>query len=345
LCPGVNCIVGRNAQGKTNLVEAVNLLSAGKSFRTSRTQELIQWGEREASVMADVQLRSGFNAFGLILREKGKEAYVNHQRLSSISELVGRMLCVTFSPTDLSLIKGSPELRRRFIDRHAVDLNPGLMQQILAYYRALKHKSSVLRGQAASPAMLAPWNELMVQAAKPLWEARWGMLQRLQEKANAFYQRFSEADGTLELGLKSSAVKSEGDIQERQIREYFEKNIPREIAYKSCLAGPHRDDVVIRIGGKEARAYASQGQTRSVVLALKLGVIALLEETRGEMPIVLLDDVSSELDKERSDALNKMIFGAGRQVFITDTDASVQEIGKESQHALFRIEDGRVEGG
>jgi len=316
--PGLNLICGQNGQGKTNLIEAINLLSAGRSFRTQTLAELVRWGEREASVFALVKGALSDVELGVSITASGRSAFVNGDEVGSLADFVGRLLCVTFSPTDLAIVKGSPQVRRKFLDRHLVDLEPGLIGFLLDYSRALRSKSAVLKRGDADAAALEPWNVVLARAAAPIIRARRAVLRALEERADEYYRTIARHDGRVTLSLETGITGDEPSADDIFLQ--LTAVATREMRYKAAILGPHRDDIQIAIDGHDARAFASQGQSRSIVLALKLGVIGLLETQRHESPIVLLDDVDSELDQSRCDALFELVYQTKRQVFVTGTD-------------------------
>ena len=335
LSSGLNIITGRNGQGKTNIVEALNLLSLGKSFRTSKLSELIAWGKDEASVFAEVVLAESEVRLGVILRKGSRETLVNDDK-TPLVQFVGRLLCVTFSPTDIEVIKGAPQERRRFLDKHLVDLHPGILKNLVSYATALKNKNALLKSGCTDRTKFQPWNRVLAREAALIGATRREFVSRLNEESSRIYSQFAESDGELTTRLKEDIP--EGD--EARIIEVLESEVAREIGMRSSLRGIHKDDLIISIEGKQTRHYASQGQSKSSILALKLGVIELLEKRKGERPVVLLDDVDSELDRVRTSALYGQILKDGRQVFITGT-----EVGNHIRERFSSFREYEVRGG
>lgn len=342
--PDLNVIVGNNGQGKTNLIEAISLLSLGRSFRTSRQQELIHWGEMSASVYGTVVSQAGTKELGIILEGRTRKAFVDGKKVAAINDFFGNLICISFSPGDLSLVKGFPQERRKFLDRHVADLFPPVLEHYLAYYRALKHKNELLRCEAPEPEALRSWNMVLAQSAWQILNARARFLQGLEPLAAALHRRFGGQDGELTIALQGTLAhegKMPGGAQE--VFEILEHFSAREIAKQGSLAGVHRDDLEILLNGKSARAFSSQGQTRSVVLSLKLAVIELLRQVRGEEPVVLLDDVDSELDSKRSNAFFEMLSEHAHQVFITGTDVQhLARVWKNKGVSVLCIENGQL---
>ena len=316
--PNVNFIVGANGQGKTNLVEAFNVLSLGRSFRTSSLRDLVQWGHKEASIFARVEQDHEDLELGIAIQGGERLAYVNGNQAKSLSEYVGRLLCVSFSPDDLELVKGGPGERRRFIDRHLFDLKPNLMADMLQYQRALKNKNVLLKSGEQSHERYLPWNQILAETGTKIVRERIVLVQALEEAAREIYSSFAPQDG--ELGLKCINTLSLDNLDQETVFKFLTENLSKEINRQRTTFGPHRDDIEISIAGHEARSFASQGQTRSVVLALKLAVINILEEKRKESPIVLLDDVDSELDRKRGEAFLSLVLSQKRQILVTGTE-------------------------
>ena len=338
-------ITGLNGNGKTNLSEALYLLSGSRSFRTNSSSDLVRWGAKEASVFGTVERSNGSDEIGISLTSSGRTAFKNGSELNSVSELVGSCAVVAFSPSDLSLVKGSPAGRRKFLDRNMVELQPTFLATLMAYQRALGSKSALLKNPRVDIAQLEPWNELLTEYGGKIVENRVKFLELLNEKAGKIHQEFAQADGLLKLTLESEVLNSNQQASADFTYQELKRLAPREIALRSPLFGPHRDDVAITLGaGVDSRAFASQGQSRSIVLALTLGVIELLEERLGESPIVVLDDVDSELDAARSEKLFSTLVQRDRQLIITGTSqppaALVKGVHQEVQ--LVRVHEGQV---
>ncbi len=322
-------ITGLNGNGKTNLVEALYLLSGSRSFRTNSQSDLVRWGAKEASVFGTVQKAAGTDEVGISFTSSGRTAFKNGSQLGSISELVGSCAVIAFSPSDLSLVKGSPAGRRKFLDRGMVALEPAFLNVLMAYQKALASKNALLKEQGVTLQQLEPWNELLTEYGGKIVDKRLNFMKSLGEIATEFYSQFAPSDGQLSLSLESDFVKGEERLSGERIREEHRRVSSREILLRSALAGPHKDDVAISFGnGIDSRAFASQGQTRSIVLALTLGVIELLEKALGEAPIVILDDVDSELDAERSKRLFSALVSKQRQLIITGTAQPPPELAR-----------------
>lgn len=336
----VNFIIGGNAQGKTNLIEAINLISTTHSFRTSTIKDLVNLGQTEMSVCLNLFDNNGKQELCFSFSQNGRKQYVNGEKKSA-TEFISRLCCVVFTPTDLGLIKGTPDGRRKFIDRHIADIDNSFIKNLLEYNRALKSKNIILKSSNPNPQMLQVWNELMAKTAININKARKNFLTRLEETANETHKVFSSQDGLLSLKLKSN-INSKEELTEDELLKVFNSNLQKEIVIQSCLIGPHRDDIIIKIGDRDVKAFASQGQTRSVVLSLKLGVINILEKDRQDQPILLLDDVDSELDEYRRREFFEYILSSPRQVFITGTNADIIKLCSTTCQTMY-LRDGVLE--
>lgn len=319
-------ITGQNGNGKTNFVEGLYLLSGSRSFRTNTQSELVRWGGKEASVFGTVVTDSGGVEVGISLQPGTRKAYRSGEALPSVSDLVGTCSIVAFSPSDLSLVKGPPAGRRKFLDRHMVDLSPSFLNVVMGYQRALASKNALLKAGICDGNQIAPWNELLTEYSVKTVDNRVKFIETLCKSAVKFHAEFAGGDGELELSLESDFVSSGGVLSSVEIRALLDKASARESALRSSVIGAHKDDVAINLSGVDTRAYASQGQTRSVVLALKLGVIEMLEEAVGEAPIVILDDVDSELDEARTERLYQALIRKQRQIFITGTEKPSEKL-------------------
>jgi DNA replication and repair protein RecF len=336
-------VTGPNGNGKTNFVEAIYLLSGSRSFRTNTSSELPHWGSQECSIFGTVTHKSGTETLGLIYTPGERKALLNGTPLESIAELLGRLRVIAFSPADLSLVKGSPSGRRKFLDRHMVDLQPSYLKILMSYQRALASKSALLKGSNVSYQQLLPWNELLVEYGGKIVENRLNFIKGLNEKAAIFHTKYAPTDGALGINLESDFLQKDGTVSFETIAQTLHNASQREIAMRSTLVGVHRDDINISLGGVDSRAYASQGQTRSVVLSLKLGVIDLLEESLGESPVVLLDDVDSELDALRSEKLFAALLEKPRQLIVTGTGNPPSQLADSRELQMLRVTTGSIE--
>ncbi len=336
LAPGMVCIVGQNGQGKTNLVEAISLISFGRSFRTNDVKDLLRLKTDEASVFASVvsqKLELEGSApekrnLGIIISGGKKKATIDGDDCRSVAELFPLLRCVTFSPTDLAIVSGAPGERRRFFDRHSVNLDQTLVWSFVEYQRALKSKQTILRNDSngnVTEHSLAPWNALMSESGARVINARAVLLAKM-EPILARYSAILFDDPTA-ITLKPRGPSTHlfvdragAEVTSADLLTQLNEAAQREVAQQRTAVGPHRDDVIPYIFGHDARSFASQGQSRSIVLVLKLAMVELISTVCGENPVVLLDDVDSELDAKRREAIFSSMAKQSGQLIITCTE-------------------------
>ena len=334
---GVNILHGDNAQGKTNLLEAIWLFTGGRSFRGARDGELPSFGGEGAHL--SMRFHAGDREQEAALRiERRRTATLNGLDLPAASKLAGIFCAVVFSPAHLSLIKDGPEERRRFIDTAYCQLRPGYIATLSEYQRALAQRNALLkaiRKEGADPELLDIWDRRLAQSGCRVAAARTAYCQKIAAPAGEIYAGLSGGRETLCLRYETSGEKEGGA---EALEALFRQRRQTDIAAGFTTAGPHRDDLHVEIGGLSARIYGSQGQQRSAVLALKMAEASLLREITGEQPVALRDDVMSELDVSRQDYILNHI--EGWQVFITCCEPAA--VLRLTGGSLFRLEQGRI---
>lgn len=335
LSPYLNIVLGKNGQGKTNLLEGISLLSTTKSFRAKKPKELIRWGAESASVFATLHREESSINLAVQISSDKRTFYKNDEEVTKINNFLGTLLTVTFIPQDLELIKGSPAGRRVFLDKCVVDISPEMFASYSHYRKALEHKNALLRNSEISYKEISPWNEILAKHGAKIFQARFETLKALERETNEELEilKSPEKQCSLELETKSSSIESE-------FYHKLEQSFQRERERRGSVFGVHRDDVAIRIDEIDARSYASQGQTRSLVIALKLGSLRLIESRRHEAPVVLLDDVDSELDSTRRENLLTRVQGGDRQVIITGTGGEHFDVLENAKR--FLVSQGQV---
>ncbi len=325
--PHVNIFIGRNAQGKTNLLEAIYFLALTRSQRTSSDKELVRFGAPFANLEGHVQKSQIDVSLKLRVTPKGKKAWVNALEQPKLSKYVGQLNAVSFSPEDLSLVKGSPSIRRRFMDLEFGQIDPNYLYFSNQYRQVLRQKNHYLKQlglhQASDRMFLGVLSDQLAGLAAEIVVRRFKYLKQLDLAARCAQKAISATQEKLELQyLPSVRGVTETDTVEQvyqRLRATFAKEESNEIRLGTTLVGPHRDDLSFLIDGQDARLYASQGQQRTAVLSLKLAQIDLVHNLTKEYPILLLDDVMSELDHHRQSALLNFIHGR-TQTFMTTTD-------------------------
>lgn len=333
-CDEINIIYGDNGMGKTNILEAVYYFSYGRSFRSSG-REVIKDGEKESRIKLDFK-NNERNYEGEIkfLSGKRKEIYINEIELKKTSQLLGNFICVLFTPDEMSIIKGMPDIRRKFCDSAIMPLRPQFIKELIKYKTIINQKTALLKSR--DYITLDIWNEKLADCGSRIMMMRNSYIERIKEKANEIQKDIS--GGKEELNIRyNPSVKMGEDIKEikenflKKLEEYKEKE--KENLF--CMTGPHRDEIDFEINGKNAKSYASQGQIRTSVLCLKSAQMEIIREESGSYPVMLLDDILSELDKKRRDFLISQI--KGKQIIITCTD--VENSFKNSN--IIHIKDGK----
>lgn len=325
--PGVNVIWGENAQGKTNLLEAIGFLSGARSHRARGDKELISFHRDRGTITAEVTSRGrDFLLEVQLFRGARRRLIVNHVKCKTAAELGGIVQTVLFCPEDLALIKAGAAERRSFLDHAICQLRPRYAEAQAQYSKLLDHKTRILRDWEKHPSLLdvlEEFNEAMARAGALVIHYRAHFVRKLAEKAAQIQTEFSGGRETLALHYATvSTVRDPlGPTVElyEDLRRHQDSHAKAERDARSCLSGPHKDDLVARINGQPARQYASQGQTRTAALSLKLAERELFRDDTGQWPILLLDDVLSELDARRQDFVLRRITGG--QVILTGCEA------------------------
>ncbi len=318
---GMNVIWGENAQGKTNLLEAIGYLSSAKSHRSRTDAELIQFGTDSAQIKAKLQHRGRTFEMAAELKRTGRRHMtVNHQKVQKLAELSDTCRTVLFCPEDLRLIQDGAALRRAWLDQAIGSLRPKYADALLFYQRALTQKTRILRSEDGRfLPVLAEFNEALARAGALLIRHRSYFMRRLYPYMEEVVGDFSRASESLSACYETSAGIGDPFGSTQSIYEALKTQLDeaetQERHARLCLVGPHRDDVVVQLDGKDARRFASQGQARTLALSLKLAERMLSAEDTGSMPLLLLDDVLSELDEKRQGFVLERI-GDG-QVFLT----------------------------
>ncbi len=345
--PRVNVITGRNAQGKTNLLEAVYYLAGARSFRTRSDRDILHMEETEGAVTGCIASEVREQRIDIYLsRRERKKIFVNGVHMKSSSELSGRFACTLFCPDDLELIKGGAAERRRFMDLAISQLRPKYADLLTNFNRIYEQKTRILRDYRDRQDMLDVLDEFSLNLAKygaELMRYRASWCARAAQAAADIHGEISGCEEKLRLDYRTiSAVEDPLGMSAREILDALLRQQERlrqaEIDAGQCLAGVQKDDISVRIDGSEAAKFASQGQIRTAALSMKLGEWTICREELGSSPVLLLDDVLSELDAARQDYVLNSIQGG--QVLITCCDE--EEVTRKTGGRILRIEGGRV---
>ncbi|MBU9710607.1 DNA replication/repair protein RecF [Evansella tamaricis] len=346
----VNVIIGENAQGKTNLMEAIYVLAMAKSHRTPRDKELIQWDKSFAKVEGHLVNRNGPLQMEVIFSQKGKKVKINHLEKKRLSDYIGTCNIVMFAPEDLNLVKGSPQVRRKFLDMEMGQIYSIYLYHLSQYHKVLKQRNQWLKDviqkkHKQDNTMLDVMTDQLISSAVHVLEKRFTFLHKLQAWAQPIHKEISRGSELLKIKyLPSINVSEEMDLSTMRItiEQEFQRLRAKELQRGTTIAGPHRDDLQFIVNDRDIQTYGSQGQQRTTALSLKLAEIQLIREKVGEYPILLLDDVLSELDDYRQSHLLNTIQGKV-QTFVTTT--SVEGIHHQTlrEAQLYVVEDRKIE--
>ncbi|MBT2217223.1 DNA replication/repair protein RecF [Virgibacillus dakarensis] len=344
----INLIVGENAQGKTNLMEAIYVLAFTRSHRTPREKELIQWEQEYAKIEGRITKRNQTFPLEIVVSAKGKKAKLNRIEQQRLSDYIGALNVVMFAPEDLTLVKGAPQIRRRFIDMELGQIQPRYVYHLGQYQKILKQRNHLLKqmqpGNTQDRTMLAVLTEQLIEHAATLLERRFVFLDMLRNWANPIHHGISRGLESLEIRYSPTIEVSEATNKEKIETVYldkFQQLQEKEIERGTTLIGPHRDDLIFLVNNKDVQTFGSQGQQRTTALSIKLAEIELIRNEVGEYPVLLLDDVLSELDDYRQSHLLNTIQGKV-QTFVSTTN--VEGINHETlkKAEFFRVKDGIV---
>ena len=341
--PSVNLILGNNAQGKTNLLESIYITSMGKSFRTSKDQEMILFGEEFGRVKVNAQKDYYDTSVELILsKDSKKSAKVDGVKIKKSSQLLENIYIVIFSPEDLRIVKDEPEKRRKFIDRELCQLRPKYYEDLSNYKKVLLQRNAYLKEYEVDPAILDLWDMQLAKYGASIMMMRADFVKKLDKISRGIHGAITNGKENLELKYvpNVSLTGSLAELEEsyyKMVRGTFDNDLRQRTTTK----GPHKDDLEFYIDGISVRSFGSQGQQRTSALSIKLAELSLIKEETGEEAILLLDDVMSELDLERQEFLVKSL--ADIQMFITTTEIPDKLKETLPEGKTFYVTAGRVE--
>lgn len=343
---GCNVIFGENAQGKTNLLEALVFLSCGKSPRARTDREMIRFDAPAARLLASVSARErDFQVQADLFRDRRRKLSVNRVPAKNSAALSQVYHTVFFCPEDLNLIREGAAARRKFMDTALCQLRPRYAAVLADYHRAYEQKTRILRDAEERPDLLAAlpeFNEQLVRLGAVLIHYRARFVQRLHEYAAANHDECSGGRETLALQYATVSTVTDPAAEPaavaEQLREHMARHQAAERASRLCLSGPHKDDILVSIDGRDARQYASQGQTRTAALAMKLAEREIDKNVTGAYPVLLLDDVLSELDPRRQEFVLNRIDGGQVMITCCEDDRLPRLLGGR----VFHVEQGVI---
>lgn len=327
---GINIFYGNNAQGKTNILEAIFLCSIGRSFRTNKEKELIQFGEDFATVQLDFAKKDREGSVKYTINPK-KSITVNGVKIKRLSELLGNINTVIFTPDDINILKNGPAARRKFLDIYISQLRPNYLYTLNLYGKTLEQRNNYLRLPEKKEEMLEIWDEKLAEYAEIIFHYRQEYIQKIKEKIQKIHQNITEGKEEINIFYRS-------DFENKEQFQKILKNHRKIDFMKGYTSkGIHHDDFEVFLNDKMVNVYGSQGQHRTAMLSLKMAELEVIEEEIGEAPILLLDDFMSELDQTRRKNFLQYIRNA--QVIITGTEKMEFE---NLDYSIFHVQKGEI---
>ena len=336
---GVNIFIGKNAQGKTNLLEGIYLNAFGKSFKNVKDKELIKFGEEYCRIKTVSENEEGENTTEIVIKNDGRKGIKKDGvKVRRASELLDRIYIIVFSPEDLRIVKDEPEKRRKFINRELCQIRAGYLYDLNEYNRILKQRNIYLKEREIDEDLLDIWDRQLASCGTRIIRKRKQFIERIDEISRKIHYGITDNQERLALKYESNIPASANT--EEDFYELLVATREDDIRNGTTGRGPHRDDFSINADAVDLRKFGSQGQQRTAALSLKLSEIKIIEEEKREKPVLLLDDVLSELDNDRQVMLIKSL--GDNQLFITTTDIIESVAAKLPKGKYFKIVEGQV---
>lgn len=340
----INIFVGKNAQGKTNLLEAIYICATGKSFRTNRDREIINLNKYEAYIGSKINIGKTEKLIEIKLeKDRPKRIKINKVELKNFKELYNGLNVVVFSPDDLKLIKDGPGERRNFLDMSISQIRPVYKYNINKYNKVLYQRNNLLKTNKPKSDIINLLEIFDIQLARigtEIIKSRIEFVDKMSKISTKIHNKLTLGKEDLNLNYNSNVKFYNKNNIEKNFLEQLKKYIDKDLIRGFTSVGPHRDDIQIEINGVDAKIFASQGQQRTIVLSIKLSEVEIIKMERGVYPVLLLDDVYSELDRDRRKYLTRSF--NNMQTIITSTDIiDFNEI-KEIDKSIFHIENGEI---
>lgn len=345
--PGLNVFIGENAQGKTNLLEALHFCASLRSFRTRKDKELIHKDQEQAYIKLETINQDGPQMMELLLRQDQKKRIrKNGLSVTAMEDVMGTVKAVLFSPEDLKVIKDGPQERRLFMDSEMIQISPRYYYSLKRYQKIIKQRNQLLKNPSVTEEQLSIWDDQLAVYGATLMQLRHGFLKDLLALAYGIHAEITEKRENLDVTYKPAMALpkewSQWNLQTLQHHFMSELQKARKIDLyqKTTHQGPHRDDIHFKINEMDVRQYGSQGQKRSLILSLKLAVLEWMKQESGEYPVLMMDDVTSELDHRRQEYLFRYLKPV--QTFVTTTHLE-DHIKEYARGSIFSIHQGRIE--
>lgn len=331
-----NLLIGANGEGKSNFLEAIHLLSTTRSFRRSKDREMVKFGASSANVCAATV---SFSVELTIPAHGRRVARINEALVPKVSDLIGRLPSVCFSTCDMQIVRGEPADRRRYLDIELSQIRPRYLESFASYRTALMHRNALLkaiRAEGQSQTSLGVWNDKLAEAGETIRDLRMEFVAELGPIANEFHALLTNGRETVRLEYEPGS-----GFARLPIRDQLQASLSADLAAGHTTVGPHRDDLKIEVGGYDARSFASQGQQRTAVLAVKLAQVEYWKRFHKTIPILLLDDIFSDLDSQRREQVLE-VSGAMGQVIITATDIHAVEAEINAAAKVINVKSGKL---
>lgn len=296
-----NVIFGFNGQGKTSLLEAIALFALGKSMKSHQDKDMIRFGQEVAQLRLMIQTQGSVDQLAMKISAKGKQILINQVKKKSLTELIGKLRVILFTPDDLAMIKDGPETRRKFVNQYLAQISPDYIKNLREYNQLLNQRNQLLKQNQVSA--IPTWDESLSRTGIKIIMARKEFLNRIQALAKERYYEIANAEDELTLTYKPAINAEQPDKLIHIMMEQLRNSLLKDLEKGYTSIGPHRDDINFEINQMSASRFASQGQIRTAVLATKFAILDYFYESIGDYPILLLDDVMSELDDRRRKAL------------------------------------------
>ncbi len=344
---GVHILYGKNGAGKTSILESIFYLALTRSFRSSKDYYLIQNSRDMFRLQGEFSTETGnkWRCSIAYSTTEGKRLLVDGQRVHRFADYIGEVPIVMLAPSDLQIVQAGPGLRRRFLDILLSQSSKIYLHHLMQYKRSLKQRNQLLQtGKNVTAQDLEPWEETLVLNGAEIIRRRQEALSVLSELAGEYYRELSQTGDRVELVYRSDVLPGDADETAAVYRRQFDKKRQKEILQRTTLIGPHRDDVAFLLNGKSMRSFASQGEQKTMVVALKLAEFHYLQQQSQKAPILLFDDIFGELDAERIQHLLRQLGNIG-QVFVTTTSRNFfDKIPKQEYPThYYHVRDGKIE--
>lgn len=337
---GINIFTGDNAQGKTNILESIYFCALGRSHRTNKDKELINWNSKDAYMNLYVCKKPLDKKIEIKIFKEGKKGInINSIKLKKMSELMGVLNVVIFSPEDLKIVKDSPSYRRKFLDIELCKLSTRYYFNLVQYNKILNERNTMLKNYKEDyKQMINIYNEQLSQYGGKIIKDRMKYIDKLNKEGKQIHNEITSGLESIEFGYISDINKN--NEPEKELEKLFEMNMKKDILKRNTSVGPHRDDFFIKINGIDTRHYGSQGQQRTSILTIKFASLKIIKEYKNSYPVLLLDDVLSELDLKRQ----KYILNSIKEVqtIITCTGMSEIQNHLKGNYKLFNVKEGKI---